>query len=109
MLLAPSLTWAPNDDTSLTLLAQVQRDDGVPDYQSLPRIGSLDRGPNGERINRDFFSGDTNFNDYKRDQYVFGYDFSHNFSEDLKYRSTRALHRRARPLQGFLPAQLRHR
>jgi iron complex outermembrane receptor protein len=88
MLLAPSLTWNINDDTALTLLAQVQRDDGVPDYQSLPRIGSLDRGPDGERINRDFFSGDTNFNDYKRDQYVFGYDFSHNFTDDLKYRST---------------------
>ncbi|WP_082457630.1 TonB-dependent siderophore receptor [Pseudomonas sp. Leaf48] len=88
MLLAPSLTWAINDATSLTLLAQAQRDEGVPDYQSLPRIGSLERGPNGERINRHFFSGDTNFNDYKRDQYVFGYDFSHDFSEDLKYRST---------------------
>nr|WP_307334079.1 TonB-dependent siderophore receptor [Pseudomonas lini] len=88
MLLAPSLTWAPNDDTSLTLLAQIQRDDGLEDYQSLPRIGSLDRGPTGERINRDFFSGDSHYNDYKRDQYIFGYDFSHSFSEDLKYRST---------------------
>ncbi|KQZ78845.1 TonB-dependent siderophore receptor [Pseudomonas sp. Root562] len=88
MLLAPSLTWAPTEDTFLTVLAQVQRDDGVPDYQSLPRIGSLNRGPDGEKINRDFFSGDTDFNDYKRDQYIFGYDFSHNFSEDLKYRST---------------------
>ena len=88
MLLAPSLTWTPNDDTSLTLLAQIQRDDGLEDYQSLPRIGSLDRGPAGERINRDFFSGDSHYNDYKRNQYIFGYDFSHSFSEDLKYRST---------------------
>ena len=88
LLLAPSLTWSPNDDTSLTLLAQIQRDDGLEDYQSLPRIGSLDRGPTGERINRDFFSGDSHYNDYKRNQYIFGYDFSHSFSEDLKYRST---------------------
>ncbi|VVP74618.1 Ferrichrome outer membrane transporter/phage receptor [Pseudomonas fluorescens] len=88
LLLAPSLTWIPNDDTSLTLLAQIQRDDGQEDYQSLPRIGSLDRGPTGERINRDFFSGDSNYNDYKRNQYIFGYDFSHSFSEDLKYRSS---------------------
>ena len=28
MLLAPSLTWTPNEDSSLTLLAQIQRDDG---------------------------------------------------------------------------------
>ncbi|WP_219096660.1 TonB-dependent siderophore receptor [Pseudomonas sp. UMAB-40] len=88
MLLAPSLTWTPTDDTSLTLLAQIQRDDGQVDYQSLPRIGSLNRGPNGEKINRDFFSGDSHYNDYKRNQYVFGYDFTHNFSDDLKYRST---------------------
>jgi iron complex outermembrane receptor protein len=88
MLLAPSLTWAPTEDTALTVLAQIQRDDGLPDYQSLPRIGSLERGPNGERINRHFFSGDTHFNDYRRDQYVFGYDFSHNLTDDLKYRST---------------------
>lgn len=88
MLLAPSLTWTPNDDTSLTLLAQIQRDDGLEDYQALPMIGSLKRGPNGERIDRDFFSGDSHYNDYKRDQYVFGYDFSHNLTDDLKYRST---------------------
>ncbi|MCU1760991.1 TonB-dependent siderophore receptor [Pseudomonas sp. 14P_8.1_Bac3] len=88
LLLAPSLTWTPTDDTSLTLLAQIQRDDGLEDYQSLPRIGSLDRGPTGQRIDRHFFSGDTRFNDYKRDQYVFGYDFSHNLTDDLTYRST---------------------
>lgn len=87
-LLAPSLTWTPSEDTSLTLLAQIQRDDGLEDYQSLPRIGSLDRGPTGQKIDRDFFSGDTRFNDYKRDQYIVGYDFSHNLTNDLKYRST---------------------
>ena len=87
-LLAPSLTWTANDSTSLTLLAQIQRDDGLEDYQSLPRIGSLDRGPTGKKIDRDFFSGDTRYNDYKRDQYIFGYDFSHNLTDDLKYRST---------------------
>ncbi|NVZ70672.1 TonB-dependent siderophore receptor [Pseudomonas costantinii] len=88
MLLAPSLTWAPNDDTSLTVLAQIQRDNGLEDYQALPRIGSLERGPNGQRIDRNFFSGDSNWNDYKRDQFVLGYDFTHNFTENLKYRST---------------------
>ncbi|WP_105948318.1 TonB-dependent siderophore receptor [Pseudomonas sp. LLC-1] len=88
LLLAPSLTWAPNEDTSLTLLAQVQRDDGLADYQSLPMIGSLKRGPTGQRIDRDFFSGDSHYNDYKRDQYVLGYDFSHRFNDDLAWRST---------------------
>lgn len=88
MLLAPSLTWAPNEDTSLTLLAQVQRDDGLPDYQTLPMIGSLKRGPTGQHIDRDFFSGDSHYNDYKRNQYIFGYDFNHRFSDELAFRST---------------------
>ncbi|MFV3289041.1 TonB-dependent siderophore receptor [Pseudomonas sp. NY11955] len=88
LLLAPSLTWAPNEDTSLTLLAQVQRDDGLPDYQTLPMIGSLKRGPTGQHIDRDFFSGDSHYNDYKRNQYIFGYDFNHRFSDELVFRST---------------------
>jgi iron complex outermembrane receptor protein len=88
MLLAPSLTWSPDEYTSLTLLAQIQRDDGVADYQALPMIGSLKRGPNGQKIDRDFFSGDSHYNDYKRDQFVLGYDFSHTFNDALKLRST---------------------
>ncbi|MFD2642317.1 TonB-dependent siderophore receptor [Pseudomonas japonica] len=88
LLLAPSLSWTPSEATSLTLLAQLQRDDGAADYQSLPRIGSLDRGPNGQRIDRDFFSGDSRYNDYKRDQLIIGYDLSHAVNDDLTLRST---------------------
>ncbi|MFP3449740.1 hypothetical protein, partial [Pseudomonas sp. SIMBA_067] len=73
---------------SFTVLAQVQRDDGAADYQSLPMIGSLKRGPTGQHIDRDFFSGDSHYNDYKRNQYIFGYDFTHRFSDDLAVRST---------------------
>lgn len=88
MLLAPSLTWSPSEDTSLTLLAQIQHDKGLFDYQALPMIGSLVRGPNGRKIDRNFFSGDSRYNDYKRDQYILGYDFTHSLSDDLKFRST---------------------
>ncbi|EQM71525.1 TonB-denpendent receptor [Aquipseudomonas alcaligenes OT 69] len=88
LLLAPSLTWAPSEDTSLTLLAQIQRDDGLFDYQALPMIGSLVRGPNGQKIDRDFFAGDSKYNDYKRDQYILGYDFTQSLTDDLKFRST---------------------
>ncbi|WP_431484872.1 TonB-dependent siderophore receptor [Pseudomonas solani] len=88
LLLAPSLTWAPSEDTSLTLLAQIQRDDGLFDYQALPMVGSLVRGPNGQKIDRDFFAGDSKYNDYKRDQYILGYDFTQSLTDDLKFRST---------------------
>lgn len=88
LLLAPSLTWTPSEDTSLTLLAQIQRDDGLFDYQALPMVGSLVRGPNGQKIDRDFFSGDSKYNDYKRDQYILGYDFTQSLTDDLTFRST---------------------
>jgi len=87
-LLAPSLSWTPNEATSLTLLAQIQHDEGAPDYQSLPRVGSLDRGPNGERIDRNFYSGDSRYNDYRRDQLILGYELRHDFNDDLTLRST---------------------
>ncbi|OLS61293.1 TonB-dependent siderophore receptor [Pseudomonas putida] len=88
MLLAPSLSWRPSEATTLTLLAQLQRDNGAVDYQSLPRIGSLDRGPNGQRIDRNFYSGDSHYNDYRRDQYILGYELRHDFNDDLTLRST---------------------
>ena len=87
-LLAPSLTWAPNDATAITVFAQAQRDDGLSDYQSMPVIGSLKRGPTGERIDRDAFFGDSHFNDYQRNQYIIGYEFSHAFNDDLTYRQS---------------------
>ncbi|MEK1942913.1 MAG: TonB-dependent receptor, partial [Pseudomonas sp.] len=87
-LLAPSFTWAPSDATAITVYAQAQRDDGLADYQSMPMIGSLKRGPNGERIDRDAFFGDSHYNDYLRNQYVFGYELSHAFNDDLTYRQS---------------------
>ena len=87
-LLAPSLSWTPNEATRLTLLAQVQHDEGAADYQSLPRVGSLDRGPDGQRIDRHFYSGDSRYNDYRRDQLILGYELRHAFSDDLILRST---------------------
>ncbi|PAA32365.1 TonB-dependent siderophore receptor [Pseudomonas fragi] len=88
MLLAPSLTWAPDDRNELTVYAQVQRDDALADYQSLPAVGSLYRNSQGNKIDRDFFSGDSKWNDYKRDQYVLGYQFSHAFNEVMTYRQS---------------------
>ncbi|KMM80840.1 TonB-dependent siderophore receptor [Pseudomonas deceptionensis] len=88
MLLAPSFTWAPDDDTELTLYAQLQRDDALADYQALPAVGSLYRNSRGNKIDRDTFLGDSKWNDYKRDQYVLGYQFTHAFNETMTYRQS---------------------
>lgn len=87
-LLAPSLTWAPNDDTALTVYVQLQRDKSLADYQALPAIGTLYRNSQGKHIDRDTFLGDSDWNNYIRDQYVLGYDFSHAFNDNLEYRQT---------------------
>lgn len=86
--LAPSISWKPSAATSLTLYAQVQQDDGVPDYQSLPTVGTLYPGPNGQRIHRNFFTGDPAYNDFHRKQYVLGEDFSHRISDSLQVRQS---------------------
>ena len=87
-LLAPSLTWAPTDDTALTIYAQIQRDKSLADYQALPAIGTLYRNSKGQHIDRDTFLGDSDWNNYIRDQYVLGYDFSHAFNDNLEYSQT---------------------
>lgn len=84
---APSLTWKPSADTTLTLSAQLQHDKGVPDYQALPAIGSLFAGPDGQRISRNFFNGEPGYNDFWRKQAVLAADFSHRFSDALKLQS----------------------
>lgn len=84
LFLAPSVTWQPSAATSLTLYAQVQEDKGVGDYQAVPSVGSLLPGPLGQRISRNFFSGDPNYNDFWRKQVVVGADFSHRFSDAVK-------------------------
>ncbi|MCK9797014.1 TonB-dependent siderophore receptor [Pseudomonas sp. MAFF 302030] len=79
-LIAPSLTWRPNDDTSLTLFGQYQKDNDVPEAQGLPRIGTLVSTVNG-KIDRDLFLGEPGVNAYDRDQFVLGYELSHRLDE----------------------------
>lgn len=88
MMLAPSLTWQPDDQTSLTLTAQYQRDNDISDYQALPYIGTVVPGPDGRYIDRDLFTGERGWNDYGRDQYILGAELTHEFSDDLKLKST---------------------
>lgn len=78
--IAPSLTWRPNDDTSVTLFAQYQKDKGVPEAQGLPASGTLWANPNG-KIKRDLFIGEPGVNQYNREQYVLGYEVSHRLND----------------------------
>ena len=75
--IAPSFTWAPNENTSLTLLTDFLRDRNG---------GSLFvyTKPNGHTT--DTLLGDHSFNRFDQDQYSLGYEFRHRFNDALEFR-----------------------
>jgi len=91
MLLAPSLTWLPNERTSVTLFAQYQKDRDTPEAQGLPAAGTVFKSPNG-KISRDLFLGEPGLNKYDREQFVVGYDAAYELNDiwTLKQRTSYA-------------------
>ena len=81
--IAPSLTWRPTDDTSLTVLGYYQRD-RTSGNQFLPYEGTVTPTPFG-RIGRSFFSGEEDFDRFNRTQWGVGYEFSHRFNDVLSF------------------------
>ncbi len=81
LMLAPSLTWAPTDQTELTLYGYYQKDrpqDFNPRFY--PALGTLIKNPLGQ-IPRELFLGDPDASVFERDFYALGYEFSHEFNE----------------------------
>lgn len=81
---APSLSWDISKNTSLTLLASVQHDNGRPSSGFFPA--------GYERLSSLGLSNRTNFAEnvpeyLRRNQYSVGYEFTHKFSDDLVYQS----------------------
>lgn len=83
--LAPSLTLKPGANTTLTVMAHVQRDNTVSDYIPLPAAGTLYGNPNGT-LPRERFAGEPGHDDYKRTQYSVGYAFEHRFDDAVVLR-----------------------
>lgn len=88
---APAFTWNIDDNTSLTLLSYYQYDDIKGDGGGfLPIYGVAKPNPLG-KVPTNTNLGDTKYNDYRRDQYGVGYDFTHTFAnwisfeQNLKY------------------------
>ncbi len=84
--IAPSLTWAPDAATSITLMAQYQRDEGGSTFQFLPYVGSQQPGAGGRHIRLDAFLGEPQFNTYDRNQYLVGYELRHALSDRFELR-----------------------
>ncbi|MEO3431559.1 TonB-dependent siderophore receptor [Inquilinus sp. CAU 1745] len=83
--IAPSLLWRPNEDTSLTLLASYQRMDMMHGTGFLPYVGTVVDAPYG-RIDRDFFYGEPDIDSLERDQTMVGYEFEHEFDSGWTFR-----------------------
>lgn len=80
LMLAPSLTWAPTDQTTFTLYGYYQKDRPIFSPRFYPAIGTLLENPFGQ-IPRDIYFGDPNAEVFERDFYTLGYEFEHEFNE----------------------------
>lgn len=83
--IAPAFTWRPNDDTSLTVLANYQRDWGGSTEQYYPESGSLHHSPYG-KIDSDTLLGDSHFDKLRRESSQLGYLFEHHFNDAITFR-----------------------
>jgi iron complex outermembrane recepter protein len=84
-LLAPSLTWQPSEQLSLTLLARWQRDKSGSTSQFLPWEGNVIGNPNG-RIHTNRFIGDPNSDRYDSERATAGWLFQYELNESWTLR-----------------------
>lgn len=92
LLLAPSLTYRPTNDTSITLLGSLQKDETGSTQQFLPAAGTLYPNVNGLRVPRDQFLGEPE-DYYKTDQQSVSLLVDHKFDNAVKlHHGTRYSH-----------------
>ena len=88
--LAPSLTWRPSAETTLTILASYLRDDAGVTGQWLPPQGTALPNPNG-RIRVGRATGEPGWDRYRKSQYGFGTILEHRLNQAWTLRqNTRA-------------------
>lgn len=82
--LAPSLTWRPTNDTTVTFQGYYQRD-RTQGGQFLPYLGTVRETTFG-RISTRLNTGEPNFDKYDRTQYGLGYALEHRVNDVLSLR-----------------------
>ncbi|WP_368508042.1 TonB-dependent siderophore receptor [Bradyrhizobium lupini] len=82
---APAVTFKPNDDTTITILANYQRDRAGWGLQFLPASGTVWPN-NGRTIPVSFFAGVPSFNAFNTEIATAGYQLSHNFTDNITFR-----------------------
>lgn len=76
--IAPSITWRPDEDTSLTILGNYQHDPEAGLYNSVPAAGTI---LPGVHIPRNLDVGDPSFDKYSKTEESIGYSFSHRLND----------------------------
>jgi iron complex outermembrane receptor protein len=83
--ISPSFTWAPDEDTSWTVLIDYQRDPKAASYGSVPPVGSVFPNPHGQ-VPVDFYDGDQSFERFDRTQTAISSFFVHRFDGDWTFK-----------------------
>ncbi|UMR30911.1 TonB-dependent siderophore receptor [Massilia sp. MB5] len=83
--LAPSLTWAPDANTSLTLMGQYQKDESGSMIGFFPWQGTLQPSKYGQ-IPTDTFISEPGWDAYNTKQKMLAYMFSHKFNDSITLR-----------------------
>jgi iron complex outermembrane receptor protein len=82
--IAPSVTWKPDADTTLTVLASASYNQTrVQNF--LPYFGTVTAAPYG-KIGTGLFASDPNVDSFRREQEMLGYQFEHNMSDNVTFR-----------------------
>jgi iron complex outermembrane recepter protein len=82
--IAPSVTYKPDADTTLTVLASASKDrTNNPGF--LPYVGTVTAAPFG-KIPTNLFASDPSVDTFNREQEAIGYQFEHNMSDDVTFR-----------------------
>ena len=83
--IAPAVTFKPNDDTTITLLANYQKDRAGWGLQFLPASGTVWPN-NGRTIPVSFFAGVPSFDAFNTEIATVGYQLAHNFTDNITFR-----------------------
>lgn len=81
LVLAPSITWRPGDDTDITVLLNYTDTEGDVAAQFLPIYGTLLAAPNGREIDSSSYLGDPDFNYYNTETKSVTLLASHRFND----------------------------
>lgn len=82
-LIAPSLTFRPTSDTSITLLTEFREDDQGSTAQFLPHSGTVRPNVNGRTIPFSRFVGEPGYDRYDTEAQSYSLLFDHKFNEQL--------------------------